>query len=308
MQPVFIDTDTASDDAVALIMALSSSAVDVVGIGLVAGNVPVDVGLQTALFVRDLCGASCPAFAGASGPLIRELHTGQHVHGRDGMGDIGLISGTREASKGHAVQALIELAEEHAGALDLVTLGPLTNIALALRLDPLLAGKIRRCVIMGGASDNYGNITPVSEFNFWCDPEAAEVVLASGMAIEIVGWDVSLQSAVFDRDEAARLRAIGTAKAHLAIDSQAALTQFSLEKSGLAGFDLPDPIAMAVYLDPSLVTGRRSGPVHVALSEGPTRGQMIIDDRGKLSQRAEVAVIEAVSRDGFVSMLQAALH
>lgn len=307
MTPLFIDTDTASDDAVALMMALTSSSVNVVGIGVVAGNVPVEVGAQTAMYVRDLCNSECQTFIGCHATLIRELHTGQHVHGNDGMGDLGLVKGYRSAAEGHASLALIELANRHGGELCLVTLGPLTNVALALRLDPELPKKIKRCVVMGGAGDSYGNITPVSEFNFWCDPEAADIVLASGMNIEIVGWDISRRYAVFDAVDAAGLRAIGTDKAVLAIDSQASLTRFSLEKTGLAGFDLPDPIAMAIFLDPSLALEVRKVPVHVALTDGVTRGQMILDDRNKMPVRPPVKIVDVASRERFVSLLRGAL-
>ena len=233
---IFVDTDTASDDAVALLMAFEHCTTSLVGIGIVAGNVPLEQAVQNALFVRELCHSQTPVYAGAARPLVRPLETAQNVHGQDGMGDIGLPIGGRDA------------AEQYAGALELVTLGPLTNIALALSLSPGIAEQIKRCVIMGGTSDSHGNITPVSEFNIWADPESAEIVFSSDLNKVMVGWDISRKYAVFSDAEAAQLRAIGTEKAQMAVDSQTVVRQFCAKETGIDGFDLPDPIAMAVAL------------------------------------------------------------
>ncbi|HZI43705.1 MAG TPA: nucleoside hydrolase, partial [Ilumatobacter sp.] len=149
-RPFFIDTDTGSDDAVALVIALTHSGIDVVGIGVVAGNVPLEFGVQNALYTRELCERDdVPIYAGEAAPLQLPLITAQNVHGTDGMGDIGLPLAGRIADEGHAVDALLQASHDHAGDLTLVTLGPLTNVARALERDPSLPDRVPRTVVMG---------------------------------------------------------------------------------------------------------------------------------------------------------------
>ena len=306
-RPLFIDTDTASDDAVALMLAFAEPGIDLVGLSTVAGNVPIDIATQNALYVRELCRSKAPVHAGADRPLTRDLETGQHVHGQDGMGDIGLPLGGRKPDSEDAVGALIEAARRHAGALELVTLGPLTNIAVALRRAPEIARQIKSCTVMGGVADYVGNVTPVSEFNIWVDPEAAEITLRSGLAIEMVGWDISRKYAVIDDADAAALRAIGTERARAAVDCQKALRAFNQQVSGLKGFDLPDPIAMAVALRPAIGTRRRADRASVIGGDGPTRGMVMFDENPTAPKGAKISVVEEASRQAFMAMLREAL-
>jgi len=136
------------------------------------------------------------------------------------MGDTGLPLHGREADPGHAVDALLKTAERYPGEVTLVALGPLTNVAMALHRDPSFAGKVKECVMMGGASDHLSNITPVAEFNVWVDPEAAKVVFSSGMPLKMVGWDISRKHAVFTPEESAKLRDVGTPLAEFCVDIQ----------------------------------------------------------------------------------------
>jgi purine nucleosidase len=307
-RPFFIDTDTASDDAVALVMALRHPAIEVVAIGVVAGNVPMELGLQNALYVAELCGADVPIHAGADRPLVVPLSTGQHVHGTDGMGDIGLPLTGRAATPGYAVDALIEASHRHAGELELVTLGPLTNIALAVRRDPTLPERIKRCVVMGAVADHIGNQTPVAEFNIWVDPHAMEIVFGSGLALELVGWDVSRTFAVFDPADAAELRAIGTPLAEMCVDIQRTLTQFCLTETGLDGFDLPDPIAMAYALDPSVATETRRLHCQVECDSPLTRGMVVMDLLGLTDAEPNALVVTKADRAKFLAQLHAAVR
>jgi purine nucleosidase len=306
-RPVFIDTDTASDDAVALMLAFAEPGIDIVGLSTVAGNVPLDIATRNALYVRELCRSKAPVHAGADRPLTRELETAQDVHGKDGMGDVGLPLGGRKPDSEDAVGALIEAAHRHAGKLELVTLGPLTNIAVALRRAPEIARQIKSCTVMGGVSDYVGNITPVSEFNIWVDPEAAEITLRSGLAIEMVGWDISRKYAVIDDADAASLRAIGTERARVAVDCQKVLRAFNERVSGLKGFDLPDPIAMAVALRPAIGTRRRMDHASVIGGDGPTRGMVMFDESPIGPKGAKIGVVEEASRQAFMAMLREAL-
>jgi purine nucleosidase len=306
-RPFFIDTDTASDDAVALVIAFRHPDVDVVGIGVVAGNVPLDLAVQNALYVAELCGVEVPIHAGAAEPLVVPLETGQHVHGTDGMGDIGLPLTGRSPTAGHAVDVLLAASHRHAGELTLVTLGPLTNIAIALRRDPTLPQRIARCVVMGAVADHIGNQTPVAEFNMWVDPHAVEVVLASELPLEFVGWDVSRHYAVIEPDDAAALRAIGTPVAEMCVDIQRVLTKFCRDETKLAGFDLPDPIAMAYAIDPRIATATRHLHCVIETDSPLTRGMVVMDLLGFSDRPPNALVVTEADRSRFLTMLRDAL-
>ncbi len=307
-RPFFIDTDTASDDAVALAMALRHPEVEVVGIGVVAGNVPLDMALQNALYTRELCERTDVAvYAGADAPLSIPLDTAQNVHGRDGMGDIGLDLSGRTPDDGHAVDALLAASHDHAGELTLVTLGPLTNVAHALERDSGLPERIPRTVVMGAVADHIGNVTPVAEYNMWADPQAVEAVLASGLALEFVGWDISRHYAVVEPELAADLRSIGTPLAEFAVDIQRAVSEFCETETKLAGFDLPDPIAMAVAIDPSVATATRRLHLAVETESHLTRGMVVMDVLGLTDRAPNATVVTAADTSKFLRMLRAAL-
>ncbi|MEC8729396.1 MAG: nucleoside hydrolase [Actinomycetota bacterium] len=308
LRPFFIDTDTASDDAVALVMAFARKDINIVGIGVVAGNVPLSSALQNALYTRELCGRTdVPVYAGADRPLIFELGTAQHVHGDDGMGDIGLPLTGRAPNEGHAVDALLEASNEHAGELTLVTLGPLTNIALAIQRDPSIADKISRVVLMGAAADHIGNVNPVAEFNMWVDPQAVPIVLESGLPLEFVGWDIYRRDAVIVPEEANRLRSIGTPRAEFIIDIQRIVAEFCARDTKLAGFDMPDPIAMAYAIDPSIATQTRHLNLVIECTEGPTRGMVVMDLLGLTGRDPNAVVVVHADPSAFIRQLEAAI-
>ena len=306
MRRFLVDTDTAADDPVALVMALRHPGVRVEAITVVAGNVPVDQGVQNALYTLELLGEHVPVFRGAEAPLLAPLKTSQFIHGEDGMGDIGLPLHGREPYPGHAVDALLETAGRYPGEVELVTLGPLTNVAMALHRDPSFAGKVKECVMMGGASDHLGNMTPVAEFNVWVDPEATKVVSSSGMPLKMVGWDISRDHAVFTPEESAKLRDVGTALAEFCVDIQRVILN---EWDG--GFELPDPIAMAIALDPAVAT--RSEHRFVAVETGGEwcRGQTVVDHHeitGLDEYETNVEVVEEASRERFLELLYEAVR
>ena len=306
MRRLLIDTDTASDDAVALVMALRDPQVQVEAITVVAGNVPVDQGVQNALYVVELCGSDVPVFAGLAQPMMRHLETAENVHGSDGMGDIGLELAGRVPAMGRAVDVLVETFLSAPGEIDLVTLGPLTNLAAALLRAPELVDAIGHCYVMGGTGAGTGNVTPLGEFNFWCDPEAAKVVLRSGLAVTMIGWDISVASATFDPDQASELRSIGTSYAEFAVDIQAVLNEFALSETHLPGFDLPDPIAIAVAIDPSIAETELRY-VDVEIGDGHARGHDIVDWLDVTATAPNVHVVTGVLRETFVAMLSARL-
>jgi purine nucleosidase len=298
-----IDTDTASDDAVALVMAMQYPDVHIEAITVVAGNVPVDQGVQNALCSVELCQESIPVHRGMPAPLTRPLETAQFVHGNDGMGDIGLPLTGRSPASTDATRVLRETMHEFSGVITLVTLGPLTNIAVALRQDPSIAHAVSECVVMGGTGQGHGNITPVAEYNFWADPEAARIVFESGMSIRMVGWDISRTYAVFNPADTAALRAIDTPLARFCVDIQKGVQQFALTTTRLQGFDLPDPIAMAIALDPTVATRTHRCFVAIETVSPLCRGQSVVDHLHLMGREPNAEVVMEASREQFLRML-----
>ena len=304
-QKMLIDTDTASDDAVALVLALTDPRVDVVAITVVAGNVSVDQGVDNAIYTRGLCGSQAPVHRGAGQPLERSLVTAQNVHGADGMGDIGLPLGGVAADGGDAVDVIVELAHRHAGELTLVALGPLTNLALALRQDPGIATLFDRVVIMGGTSDHSGNITPAAEFNIYVDPEAAAVVFESGMPITMVGWDVSRSDATMSRVEMDEVAAAGDLGRFCA-EIQVQLFAFCRDVTKIDGVDLPDPVTMAIAIEPDLASQSEMAYVAVETTGTLTRGMTVVDKLSLLGRAPNARVVTRADRTGFLALLHRA--
>jgi purine nucleosidase len=273
---VLIDTDTASDDAVALLMALRSPLVKVAAITVVAGNINVEQATRNALYTAELCGSDVPVYMGAAKPLQRELRTATWFHGMDGLGDRGFAPVKRAAEKGHAIDAIIATAHAHPG-LEIVTLGPLTNLAMALEREPRLPDLISRCVVMGGAACCEGNVTPAAEFNIWVDPEAARRVFLSGLQIEMVGWELSRYSAAVNDEEIEQILAMNTALSDFTVNCNSRAREAYFEQTGERGISLPDPIAMAILLQPELCTRSTKHYVEIETASELTRGMTVVD-------------------------------
>jgi purine nucleosidase len=271
-----IDTDTASDDAVALIMALRAPDVRVVAITTVAGNVGVQQATRNALYTAELCGADVPVYAGSEKPLLRAHQSATWFHGRDGLGDHNYPAASRSAGESSAVDAIIHAAETNPG-LVLVTLGPLTNVALALAKKPSIAGQICRCVLMGGAPCCEGNVTPAAEYNVWVDPEAARMVLLSGLPVELIGWQLSRGEAVLDERDITRIHGFNNQLARFAIECNSRAREAYREQTKEDGISLPDPIAMSIALDPSVGTEWSTHRVEVETHSELTRGMTVVD-------------------------------
>lgn len=277
MKPLFlIDTDTASDDAVALIMALRSPNIHVLAITAVAGNVNVHHAARNALYTAELCSSNVPVFVGAERPLRREHQSADWFHGKDGLGDHGYPPPKRALEKKPAVDAIVETIEENPG-LVLVTLGPLTNVALALQRNPSIATSVSRCVIMGGAPCCEGNVTPAAEYNIWCDPEAARIVMRSGLPVELVGWHLCRGEAALNLNDIERALSLDTPLARFAIECNSRAQEAYFEQTGEHGISLPDPVCLSIALDPSIVTNQSDHYVEVETTNELTRGMTVVD-------------------------------
>jgi purine nucleosidase len=278
MRRFWIDTDTASDDAVAILMALRWPEVRVEGISVVAGNVPLEQGASNALYTAQLCNSDVPVYQGLARPLLREGYTAQFFHGPDGMGGMNYRP-QRKPETRHAVEAMIEALGAAPGEIILVTLGPLSNIAAALLREPALAGWVKQCYVMGGAACTVGNITPAAEYNIWCDPEAARIVFHSGMKVMMVGWEHCRGEALLNEAEMAMVRAFDTPYAHFALDCNQSALRASREWLSDPGLSLPDPVTMAIALDPAVCTRSAWHYVEVECDSQLTRGMTVVDER-----------------------------
>ena len=277
MKPLFlIDTDTASDDVVALIMALRSPDVRVLAITAVAGNVGVQQAARNARYTAELCGSNVAVFVGAEKPLRRAHQSADWFHGNDGLGDHGHPAPRRSPEQKHAVEAIVETIEANPG-LVLVTLGPLTNIALALQKKPSITKKVSRCVIMGGAPCCEGNVTPAAEYNIWCDPEGARIVMLSGLPVELVGWHLCRGEAALNLKDIEHVLSLDTPLARFAIECNSRAQEAYFEQSGEQGISLPDPVAMSIALDPSIVTSQSDHYVDIETTSELTRGMTVVD-------------------------------
>ncbi len=273
---LLIDTDTASDDAVALIMALRAPDVEVAAITVVAGNVDVQQATRNALYTVELCGANVPVFMGADKPLLQTYESATWFHGRDGLGDHNYPAPRRSAQKVHAVDAIIENIEANPG-LVLVTLGPLTNVALAVSKNLDLAAKVSRCVVMGGAPCCEGNVTPAAEYNIWVDPEAARIVMRSGLPVELIGWQLCRGDAVLHERDIGDVEAFNTKLAHFAMECNShARTAYKIQTNE-DGICLPDPVAMCLALDPTVGSEWSDHYVDVETESELTRGTTVVD-------------------------------
>lgn len=292
-----VDTDTASDDAVALMLALDAPGVTVEAITTVAGNVPLPQATRNALVTVEFLGADVPVHPGRAGPLVRPLHTAQQVHGHDGLSGVRLPEPVRPPRPEHAVETLIRLAREHPGELTLVTLGPLSNVAAALLIEPDLLRLYRAVYCMAGAPDARGNVTAVAEYNIWADPEAAAIVLAADGDITLIGWNVSRESAVFTAADQERLRGLNSPRADFLLDVNAAVAAWCRDVTGLDGFDLPDPIAMAVALSPELILN--SERLHTTVAVGDEARGMLMVDRRRATAPPNATIVWDVDSAGF---------
>jgi len=271
-----IDTDTASDDAVALIIALRAPDVRVAAITVVAGNVPVEQATRNALYTVELCSANVAVYSGVAKPLLRTYENATWFHGRDGLGDHNYPAPKHRAQPKHAVEAIIETIEANPG-LVLVTLGPLTNVALAVSRKPEIAAKVSRCVIMGGNPCCEGNVTPAAEYNIWVDPEAARIVMHSGLPVELIGWHLCRGAAVLDPADIAEVEGFNTPLARFAIECNSHARAAYKIQTGEDGICLPDPVAMCLALDPTVGTDWGDHYIEVETQSELSRGNTIVD-------------------------------
>jgi purine nucleosidase len=300
---IIIDTDPGQDDAVAILLALASPELEVLGLTAVAGNVPLALTEKNARKICELAGRpETRVFAGAVRPLTRPLVTAEHVHGRTGLDGPELPEPTMKLEAQHAVDFIVEtLMAEPEGTVTLCPLGPLTNIALAMIREPAIVPRIREIVLMGGGYFEQGNVTPSAEFNIYVDPQAADVVYRSGAPIVMMPLDVT-HKALTTKVRIERFRAMGTRVGTATAQLLDFFERFDEEKYGTDGGPLHDPCVIAWLLKPELFSGRQCNVQIETVSE-LTMGATVVDWWNITDGPRNAHVMRDIDADGFFALL-----
>ncbi len=307
--PLWLDTDTAGDDITAIILAVRHPGSRVVGISTVAGNVSVEVATRNALWTLQLLRPRepVPVYPGCARPLRRALQPTTHIQGPEGVGRARPPARLQQRPQTqHAVHALLEASRTHPG-LHIVALGPLTNLAVALQLDPHLPRRVARLVIMGGTLYGRGNQTPLTEYNFWQDPEAAYRVLHAGWPITLVPWETVLHDAVLPPEREPQWRARGSALVRFFFDVHAQARAFDQRRWGVEGSLHPDGLTVALALEPHIALETQRLYMTVELEGRFARGMTVPDPYGLLGQSPNVDVVVRAHRERFLALLEASL-
>ncbi|MFW6074309.1 MAG: nucleoside hydrolase [Chloroflexota bacterium] len=292
--PLLMDVDTGIDDAMAIALATQLESCDLVAVTTVAGNVTVDHATRNTLNVLSWMGSEAPVSRGMSEPLSRPLFSAADVHGKDGLGGWGIPTSERSVTGESAPETILRISREYEGRLTLVFVGPLTNLAAALKLDPTLPERVHELVIMGGAFQRPGNVTPHAEFNIFVDPEAAAAIARSSFRARWVGLDVTRQVRL-TLEQWQSLAGVESPGAILVRE----VCRESIETKGLEGVTLHDPLALAAALEPSLI-GNRAGIVTVA-TDHFRRGETRLTEA---TQDVEHEVAISVDSDRFMGMFR----
>ncbi len=301
---IIIDTDPGQDDAVAILLALASPEdIEVLGITAVAGNVPLPLTQKNACIVCELAGKpDVKVYAGCDAPLTRPLVTAEHVHGKTGLDGPNLPDPVMALQDGHAVDFIIKtLRKQPENTVTLCPLGPLTNIATAFEKAPDIVDRVQEIVLMGGAYFEVGNITPTAEFNIYVDPEAADIVMKSGVPIVIMPLDVTHKVLVTkERNDA--FRNIGTHVGKSVASMTEFFERFDIEKYGSLGAPLHDPCVTAYLIKPDLFKGRFVN-VEIEVNSDLTRGMTVADWWGVTNRKPNAKFIGSVDAQDFFDLL-----
>jgi purine nucleosidase len=295
---IIIDTDCGSDDAMAIAMALHDKRYKVLFFSACSGNVCADQAVINTLTTIEYAGTyEPPVYLGSSLPLVKPLAFAHETHGNDGMGDIGLLPKRLKRADGNGILKTLEaLAQNAPGEIEIIALGPLTNIALAIRLNPEAMKRVKRISIMGSAGLGTGNVTPASEFNIWQDPEAAKIVLESGLPLMFVGWDACLEESMLNPDEIERIRSSGPL-GRFAIDCNRCLMEMNADRFGYNCLDMADPAAMAAALCPECIDVCDAYYCEADTSTGISSGAILVDVYGFSGKQPNACICSRLKSD-----------
>ena len=301
--PFILDTDTAQDDSVAILLGVLDEAADLRAVTMVAGNVGFDQQTENALMALSVAGVlgDVPVFLGCRRPMVREWVSAEYVHG-DGSGGLSMDTEGVSIEDEHAVDALLRLTAEEPGTLNVVAIGPLTNIAMAVVKDPGFPSRVNHLFIMGGSNNARGNITAAAEFNFYVDPDAAKIVFGAGFDITVVPWEpLTVRDAIFSREQMASIGEQGTPVAKFFRQVCEATLEFD-ESVGIPGSSHPDSLTVAVMLHPELVRKSSSYAVDIEADSELTRGYSAMS-WGVHGLTPNARVVEEVDAEAFYSYI-----
>lgn len=301
---IILDCDTGHDDAIALMVAAGSPVIDLLGVTVVAGNAELEKTLPNTLHVCQHLSLDVPVYGGCSKPLVRKQITAGDVHGKTGLDGPVFEPLTYAAQPQHAVNYLVETLRRSQGDITLCPVGPLTNIAMALRMAPEIAGKIRRIVLMGGAVGT-GNTTPAAEFNIFADPEAAHIVFSSGVPITMMGLDLTNQ-ALATPPIIDRMRAIGNKAGNLFGDIMS-FTLHSQAVNGLSAGPVHDVTTIAWLIDPSIFQTQEMF-VEVDLSHSSSYGRTNCDINDRFHKKPNAIVGLGLDLNRFWDLVESCLR
>ena len=302
---IWLDTDTAGDDSTALMLALKASNASVEGVSITCGNVKFEQEVENALYTIQASGRSgeVPVYPGARHPMVRDWVTAEEVHGKDGMGDSWFPKAEQRPERRHGVDAMVESVNSRPEEITVVAIGPLTNIALAIRKYPALPKKVRRLYFMGGTNQFRGNVTPAAEFNIWVDPDAAKVVFHSGMAITMVGWEICMRHALVMPAELEMIARLRTSEAKFFMAVNRVAREFTKRVEGVDCVPCPDAITVACALNDRVAEDVRKRYVDVDNQSDVSRGATYVDHLGILKRPPNIDVVYGASEKLFKQML-----
>ncbi|HEY4553121.1 MAG TPA: nucleoside hydrolase [Bacillaceae bacterium] len=305
MKKVILDVDTGIDDAIGILLAAKSGALDILGITTTCGNISLDMATLNTKKVLKLIGKDkdIKVVKGADRPLLREPFFEVSVHGNDGLGGALADMETEISEEGFGPDFMIEQAEKHKGEITFILLAPLTNMALAIRKQPKLKEWVKELVIMGGAVNDPGNITPAAEYNMFIDPEAAKIVLHSGIPITLVGLDVTRRTLLSEQDV---MDMQGNNVGDFVKESTAHYINRYFELNGVRSCAMHDPLAVGVAIDKSLVKTERYY-VDVETRSELCDGQTVCDFKNWYKKEPNVDVCLEADSERFIQMLKETL-
>lgn len=303
MRTYIIDTDTASDDAVALILALRHKEIKVLAITCTAGNLSITKTTRNAKIATELAQTyHPPIYAGVDRPLIRVLSVGEHVHGKDGLGDMNYPEPKIELEDEHAVDAILRYARTHQD-VGIITLGPLTNVAMAILEDPKAMSNITGIYAMGGQYRMPNGCTANAEFNIWVDAEAAKIVLESGIHITLVPLDICYGETEITKADRDHLRSLKTIRGDFFVDCNRRLLEYNQRSYDKDIISLPDPTCVAVVLEPSIVLHSIDVYTRIEVKSPLSYGELIYDFDGLQGQKPNVRLITKIDAKHFKEMI-----
>ncbi len=278
MRKLIIDSDTASDDSVAIMLGLLSKNVEVLGITTVCGNIPLSMATQNALMTKEICSSLVKVYPGMEKPMFKERVETACVHGADGMGEKDLIHPKTIAEEKHGVDFILDAVRSNPNEIELVVLGPATNIALAILREPETMKKVKRIWSMGTSGFGHGNATPVAEFNVYIDAESYKIMLESEIPITIIGFDLCLGDSALNKEDLTILENSGKAGKFIT-DCTSKLLEYNLNRvGGHHVVDLPDAVAIGVALWDDIVISSAQCNCYCCTTEAATYGQVIFAD------------------------------